>query len=206
MTLRCVHVALNLICAWISCAVQQPDWAMKKSVLATILAQDRVKAVSIYTGLFMEDSFGPWFGLSFKNKLFEAIGPDVPVTFTSLGDVGKATAVVALTPPSEFKDHTYLRISGDAISLRDAAKAMSAVSGDEIQVVNKDVKEYKAEVLKDPAPNAAHCLRFIMGEGKLNLSTDCANEVVNPGEKKWKWKTVSDFAKEVEGKPFGGTM
>ena len=41
----------------------------------------------------------------------------------------------------------------------------------------------------------------MMGEGNLDHSTDNQNDVVNPKECHWKWKTVLDFAKETGGKP-----
>jgi len=41
-----------------------------------------------------------------------------------------------------------------------------------------------------------------MGEGKLDHSIDSGNEIVNPGQGLWKWKTVRDYAKEVGGKPW----
>ena len=42
--------------------------------------------------------------------------------------------------------------------------------------------------------------RVLMGEGKLDWSGDNQNELVNPNESIWKWKTVEDFAKETSGK------
>ena len=45
----------------------------------------------------------------------------------------------------------------------------------------------------DPAP----FIRLTMGEGKLGF-TQNSRELVNPGEKLW--KTIEDYAKEVEGK------
>lgn len=44
--------------------------------------------------------------------------------------------------------------------------------------------------------------RFIIAEGKLDHSKDNQNELVNPGESLWKWKTVDQYAKEVKGRPW----
>ena len=44
-------------------------------------------------------------------------------------------------------------------------------------------------------------IRFVMGEGKLDFSRN-ENELANPGEKSWKWKTVKDYAKEVGRLPW----
>jgi hypothetical protein len=40
-----------------------------------------------------------------------------------------------------------------------------------------------------------------MGEGKLDF-TENENEIANPGQKLFKWKTVEEYAQEVGGKPW----
>jgi hypothetical protein len=35
----------------------------------------------------------------------------------------------------------------------------------------------------------------------LDFSKSNDNELVNPGESKWKWKTIEQYAKEVDGMP-----
>ena len=41
-----------------------------------------------------------------------------------------------------------------------------------------------------------YCARDIcsvlIGEGKMNFSNDHVNELVNPGQSLWKWRTVED--------------
>ena len=34
--------------------------------------------------------------------------------------------------------------------------------------------------------------RVLMGQGKMDFSSENANEFVNPGQSLWKWKTVED--------------
>lgn len=41
-----------------------------------------------------------------------------------------------------------------------------------------------------------------MAEGKLDFTTDNDNELVNPDQKFWKWKTVEDYVREVGGRPW----
>lgn len=36
-----------------------------------------------------------------------------------------------------------------------------------------------------------------MGEGKLDFSHENQNELVNPGERSWKWKTVAQHLRET---------
>ena len=39
--------------------------------------------------------------------------------------------------------------------------------------------------------------RVLMGEGKMDFSKDNLNELVNPGESLWKWKTVEDHLRAL---------
>ena len=36
------------------------------------------------------------------------------------------------------------------------------------------------------------CDRVLIGEGALDFSVENDNELVNPGESLWKWRTVED--------------
>ncbi|OBZ65409.1 hypothetical protein A0H81_14542 [Grifola frondosa] len=48
-------------------------------------------------------------------------------------------------------------------------------------------------------PDELHmaALLVLMGEGILDLSKNNINELINPGEGKWKWKTVEDHIREI---------
>ena len=37
--------------------------------------------------------------------------------------------------------------------------------------------------------------------GNLDFSQSNDNELVNPGQSKWKWKTIEEYAEEVDGMP-----
>ncbi len=39
-----------------------------------------------------------------------------------------------------------------------------------------------------------------MGEGRLDFSEDNANELVNPSQSVWKWKTMAQFVAETYAK------
>lgn len=145
-------------------------------------------------------SFGPWYGMNTNKELWEPIGSaNAPVAFTALEDAGKAIASLARLPPSEVPDH--VRIVGDNISLKDASEAMTAVSGNKIELKEIELGPFKAKTTERTEGDPAEFIRFVMGEGKLDF-TQNENELVNPGEKLWKWKTVKDYAKEVDGKPW----
>lgn len=44
--------------------------------------------------------------------------------------------------------------------------------------------------------------RILIAEGKMDSSAENQNELVNPDQKIWKWKTVEDYIREVGGRPF----
>lgn len=135
-----------------------------------------------------------------KKGVWEPIGKaTTPSAFTSLTDVGKAVAALARLPPDQIPDH--VRIAGSNISFKDASEAMTAVSGDKIEIKEIDLDSFKKETTKKTEGDPAAFIRFVMGEGKMDF-TENTNELINPGEKEWKWKTVQDYAKEVGGKPW----
>jgi hypothetical protein len=148
----------------------------------------------------MNVSFGPWFGMNTKKGVWEPIGSaSTPAAYTALSDVGKAIASLARLPPSEVPDH--VRIVGSNISFKDASEAMTSVSGKPIELKEVDLASFKEKTTQKTEGDPAAFIRFIMGEGKMDFSKN-ENEVVNPVEKLWKWKTVQEYAKEVDGKPW----
>jgi hypothetical protein len=135
-----------------------------------------------------------------KKGIWEAIGSaNTPSAFTALSDIGKAIASLARLPASEIPDH--VRIVGSNVSFKEASEAMTAVSGNKIETREIELGPYKKEVTKNTEGDPAGFIRFVMGEGQLDFSQN-ENELVNPGEKLWKWKTVEEYAKDVDGKPW----
>lgn len=107
--------------------------------------KSNMKVCAVYCGLFMESrykfvlmpllisSFGPWFGMNTRKGIWEPIGSkDTPAAFTALADIGKGIAALARLPPSEIPDH--VRMVGSNISFKEASEAMTAVSGNPIEI------------------------------------------------------------------------
>jgi hypothetical protein len=173
--------------------------------------KSNMKVCAVYCGLFMESrcspywiqltsSFGPWFGMNTKKGIWEPIGSkNTPAAFTALADIGKGIAALARLPPSEIPDH--VRMVGSNISFKEASEAMTAVSRNPIEIKEIELEPFKKETTKKSEGDPAAFIRFVMGEGKLDFSEN-ENEVFNPGEKVFKWKTLQEYAKEVDGKPW----
>lgn len=135
-----------------------------------------------------------------KKGVWEAIGSvNTRSAYTGLADVGKAIALLATMAPSKIPDH--VRIVGTNISFKEASAAMTAVSGTPIELKEVELGPYKAKTTEKSEGDPAPFIRFVIGEGKLDF-TQNENEIVNPSEKLWKWKTVEEYAKEVDGRPW----
>ncbi|KAK6501169.1 hypothetical protein TWF481_009016 [Arthrobotrys musiformis] len=180
---------------------KHPVWGKKKIHFEAVSARKDLKVCLVFPGLFTEHSIGPWFGLNTKEGKYEFIGSgDTPVSFTSIVDIGNAVAsALANIPVESFPEKLYF--SGDAVSLRQVAELMKDAGAGEIKVSNLDLAEYKAKTTSNAESDPAACLRFLMAEGKINNEKN-DNELVNPGEKVWKWKKMKGYAQETRGRPW----
>lgn len=192
-----------------------PEWDTKKrhvSIAHEVLPKS-TKVIQIFIGLFLEDSIGYWFGFDTKKGVYEAIeSADTKVSFTSLDDVGRVMAVLAGMSEGELeKLPDQLHISGTSASMSDVAKLMTnaqSMPKGGISVTTADEAEYKHKAFESGARNPAPYLRFLMGNGSIDhrpkseggIGND--NELVNPGESRWKWKSMEDYAAETGGRPW----
>lgn len=187
-----------------------PVWDQKKKHLEhaqTIFSVSAIKICRIFCGVFLEDSIGPWFGFNTRTGVYEAIGSaDTPISFTALDDVGKAVAQIAahsfLFSTDQLPD--IVHIAGDTKSFRQIADCMSAAGAGKIQIKELNLKEFKANAVNSTTPDPAQCIRFLMGEGKINNTKRHVMQdvLVNPRQRIWKWRTVADLARETNGRPW----
>lgn len=186
-----------------------PEWDAKKAhiKLASEVLPSSARTCSVYAALFLEHSLGPWYGLSSKNSRYEVLvkaGPlhtESRISFTSKQDIGRSIVELSLLPePPQF-----VHLAGDTRTIREVAKEMERSGSGPIEIVEIDLDNYKSSVLEGTENRPERNLRFLMGEGKIDHSeTGLGNdrELINPGEKKWRWKGVADIGKETGGKPF----
>ncbi|KAG9046511.1 hypothetical protein FS837_004261 [Tulasnella sp. UAMH 9824] len=180
---------------------EHPIWDLKLShdKYARSVVGGKLKVVSIYVGLFLDDTFpvGTYLGLDTPNKVYTGVlSSDTPVSFLSRDDIARSVArisVLAAADPTSVPDHA--RISGSSISLRGLAQLVSQVRGEEIKVETMGEEEAKAAM----ASNFWVALRYTMGYGLTDFSKDNANEIINPEESLWKWKTVQEYVEETKG-------
>ncbi|KAG8921180.1 hypothetical protein FRC01_000377 [Tulasnella sp. 417] len=181
---------------------EHPIWGLKRAhdTYARTVSGRKLKVVAICVGLFLDDTFpvGTVLGLDTQGKVYTAVlSSDTPVSFLSRDDIARSVArisVLAAADPASVPDHA--RISGSSISYRDLAQLVGRVRGEEIKVETMGEEEAKAAI---KAGNFWVALRYTMGYGLTDFSKDNANEIINPGESLWKWKTVQEYVEETKG-------
>ncbi|KAG7117704.1 Phenylcoumaran benzylic ether reductase TP7 like protein [Verticillium longisporum] len=183
------------------------EWDAKKNHIR--LAEElipEIRVCRVFPGLFLEDSVGPWFGFHTKLNKYEAVGsPDEPTSYTSMHDVGRALAALAVLPPGEVPEKVHL--AGGTKSVAEIARIMEQASEDQkpIEVTTLDLHPYKANLLANPEPMPEKYLRFLMGEGLINhtaggLGND--NSIIEGDGGFERWKSIKDLALETKGKPW----
>ncbi|CAG7919860.1 unnamed protein product [Penicillium olsonii] len=185
------------------------EWYEKKKHLANAQpVVTHMKICRVFCGLFLEDSIGPWFGLDTRNGKYTSVGPPhSPISFTALQDVGKTVASLATLPEADIPEIVHL--AGDTRSIAEVASIMQDAGAGQIDVAEIPYQAYKAQTTSEASWDPAAYLRFLMGDGNINHSSDGLgndNELVNPGQRLWKWKTLKDLASETKGRPWKDTV
>lgn len=181
------------------------EWDQKKRHVE--LARELIphkKVCRVFCGLFLEDSIGPWFGLDTKHSRYESVGSaKTPISFTSLGDVGKTVASLCTLAPNLIPDRVH--VAGDTRSISEVADIMGAAGAGKVDVEEIDLNKYKQETTAKLSKDPAAFLRFLMGEGNIRHTPDGLgndNDLVNRDEQLWKWETLADLAKSTHGQPW----
>ncbi|KZT64192.1 NAD(P)-binding protein [Daedalea quercina L-15889] len=180
------------------------------------LGAGKTKVIAVYTGAFLEIFLSPWLGFDTANLTYTCYGsPDVKVSTTSMADIGRAIAelaLLALNPETAATVPDDVRIAGDTRSCRDVKEIVQRVRRElgvepsgEIKLVSLDLADFRekirAEHLQQPKEAPLDHGKILFGEGKADFSEN-NNRLVNPGQSIWKWKTVEDVVHETGGKPF----
>lgn len=158
-----------------------------------------VKLLDVYTSFFAE---GPWLyeiightGADVESKTVTYFsGSDIPFSYSSLADIGRALAALITKPVSELPDE--VRIESGKITAGEIVKRY-----EETHNVKFEVKETvpRDEVIKraeaEWATNGFQPQKFLyylqvsssLGKGYGVYFTETVRELVNPGESLWTW-------------------
>ncbi|KAI1791501.1 NAD(P)-binding protein [Ganoderma leucocontextum] len=185
---------------------ESPEFLVKQKLAKEARSSFKGKVIALYTALFFEVGFAhPIVGIDVKNNAFTAYGsPAQRVSWTSLGDIGRAVArlaILATNPATAASIPDDVRIAGSTATFEDVRDTVARVKGiAPAQIKTEDLAAKKA-ALKAPDASFLEYLRLIMGfrvvmgEGKADFGENNNNELVNPGGKFWKWKSVEDFVR-----------
>ncbi|KAG9017069.1 hypothetical protein FRB90_001894 [Tulasnella sp. 427] len=179
-----------------------PIWDLKQAhdKYARSLSPGKLKVVSLYVGLFLDDTFslGPTLGLDTLGGVYTGVlSPDTPVSFLSRDDIASSVAriaVLAAADPTSVPD--YAPISGSSVSYRELAQLVSQARGQDITVATLGEEEAQKAI---KAGDFWVALRYTVGYGLADLSKDNVNETINPKQSLWKWKSVKEYVDETKG-------
>ena len=170
-----------------------------------------------------QGGFMPGHGFMAEEQIWYMPGTgDTPLTFTSKRDIALSIVEIikmAMSNPASLPE--YFRIAGTNKTPREiveifnrAAKGKTKIklvllSDEEADEFMKNMKwdlppeqdnQYDISYMSDIG---SRVFRMSGGTGNLNFSDWNHNEKINPGQSKWKWKTIEEYAEEVDGLPTG---
>ncbi|KAI0355070.1 NAD-P-binding protein [Trametes cingulata] len=180
-----------------------PEWIHKRKVAAETRAKlHGKKVIAVYTSGFMNFAISPFLGIDVKNNVYTCYGPPSQrYTTTDTKDIGRSVArlaILALDPATAHKVPDELRIAGSTVSFEEVRDIVARVKGvPKGEIKSEDLAQLKERIRQDPGKNFLDYLRVVLGEGKGDFSSDNANDLVNPGEAFWKWKSVEEYIREL---------
>ncbi|KAI0333181.1 NAD-P-binding protein [Cubamyces sp. BRFM 1775] len=181
---------------------EHPGWLGKqKAATETRKVLSGRKVIALYPSLFLEFATTVM-GIDLEKNTYLCYGsPNQKLSVTARVDIGRAVArlaILALAPDTASKVPDEVRIAGATTTyeeIRDTVARAKGVPKAEITV--KDLKQLKDSIRRDPGKNFFDYLNVVVGEGKADFSSGNANDLVNPGETYWKWKTVEDHVRSL---------
>ncbi|KAI0717976.1 hypothetical protein C8T65DRAFT_99221 [Cerioporus squamosus] len=178
---------------------EMAEWPMKRALIEDTRAQagDKLKVISLMNGAFMSWAFR---GIDVANNTFTCYDPpSARFGMTDLADIGRAIAqlsVLALDPNTAGSVPDDVRIAGQNVSMEDIRDAVARVKGVAPgKIVNLGDPAPAKKALRDEYPSSQYrifdYIRVAIAEGQADMSEN-ENELVNPGQRLWKWKTIED--------------
>ncbi|KAI0675930.1 hypothetical protein C8Q78DRAFT_1074896 [Trametes maxima] len=181
-------------------AYDNPTWR-EKAKLGTD-ARQRLrgrKVVSVFTPVWMEFAISPVLGIDVEKNTYTCYGlPSQRFSTASIADVGRSIvrlAILASDSDTTSKVPDELRIAGSTISYEDVRDIVARVKGlPKGKIVSEDLERFKPDILQETDKNYGHYIRVVIGEGKADFSSDNVDDLVDPNETFWRWKSVEQLA------------
>lgn len=192
---------------------EEPLWNAKAQHVsrARELSQGKLKIIELDIGMFIEFILSPWFAFDADNLTFTFAGsPDSKLAVTAKSDIARSLAQLTLLALVSSSVPDVVRIAGQNLSYREIGQAVERVREEyELKPKNVtlkaiDLEAYKIatreEQVRTGVSDLHRHIKIVVGEGKADFSHSNHNELVNPGEKWWKWKRVEDHVRELGGR------
>jgi len=159
-----------------------------KNRIAESLKAAGIPSVRFYNGVFTE--FIPWLvGYSDHGKIRIVGKGEVPVSFTSIGDVAGFVAYVLTTlPPSELENRVF-RLEGERSSLNDLAVQFKTTA-EHVDQITGEAGELKTGLLFGIDTGAGST-----GWDAVNSAEGSGSRAAGSGNKVWpghQWKTIKE--------------
>ncbi|KAH9942387.1 uncharacterized protein BXZ73DRAFT_97799 [Epithele typhae] len=153
--------------------------------------------VGVFLGTLNAPTYAAMLGLDVKNNAYKSLGPaTTPFAMSAEIDIARSVAqlaVLALDPATAASVPDTVRLAPITTSHAGIAAAVARVRGVPLATVEKeDLAAYKKALSEKPTNNLFDYIKVVTGEGKLNFSANHDNELINPGQRLWKWKTLED--------------
>lgn len=145
---------------------------------------------------------------------------DTPVTFTSKRDISLSIIeIIKMAQKDPSKLPPYFRIAGTNNNPKEIVDIFNKAANGKTHLKLKLLNDQEADDLMknlkwdfpSDQPNsydldymnevASRVFKMSGGTGNLDFSNWNHNELINPGQLKWKWKTMEEYAEEVDGMP-----
>jgi len=195
---------------------EHAEWTTKavRDRAARELMKDKTKIISVYTSCILE-LIGPFMGYDTNNHKFTIVGSSSQrITFNSFYDIGRSVAELSLLALSRTNASTvpdYVRIAGTTQSILEIkeivekARKEAGIKDDHpIKIVSEDLEVHKQRVKErqqnEHGRSVMGHLWILMAEGKMDFTAENDNELINPNQGVWKWKSMEDYVRSVDGK------
>ncbi|KAH9918415.1 uncharacterized protein BXZ73DRAFT_52982 [Epithele typhae] len=166
-----------------------------------------LKAVTVFNGAFLSWLLDPYRSLcaNVHANTFTALGdPHTRFAATALPDIARAVArlaLLALDPATRDDVPAVVHVYGDNVSVAEIRDAVARVKGVEkgpievgdVAAVKQRLRENQPPTLMDIVDYA----RVLVGQGNIDYSENNQNELVNPGQSLWKWRTVEEELRSI---------
>ncbi|KAI0690292.1 hypothetical protein C8T65DRAFT_765677 [Cerioporus squamosus] len=179
---------------------EHPEWARKRVINAdteAALKGTQTKLVLVAIGMFLGWLFTPGLGIDIGRNVYTPLGPgSTRLATTAEDDIARSVAQLAmlsLDPATASTVPTHVRIAGQNVSYEEIRDTVSRVKGvPKGEIESKSLEEFVNNLKANPNDNLLDYIWVLIGQGKFDFSSENANELVNPGQSLWKWKTVED--------------